>query len=257
MKNQTTFPKFLPAVVVLLMVFLSACQANQAAAAENTVDLLWEADTQTPIFYHGRALSVKDSLVKLTAVANLFHPQTGAPLPREKLDYQWEKDGKAVRSVSGVGKNTISFYAGPGKNNFLRVTVTDPGTGRDDQSVATATTKIDVTAPKIVWYEKTPAGKINYRRALGDQLSLARGEFDLWAEAYYFPAKSQAGGQLTWSWFYNNQAVSSNPDQPNLMKLIVPSAPLIEQKNIINLIVAEQENRATQAEKNLEIIYGN
>jgi len=96
MRGVTTI-SFLVGVAFLLMFFMS----HSVSAQVVTADLLWSADTYTPVFYGGRALATPESLIYVT----LF------PLPSASLTYEWRVDDRLQSRYSGIGARSMWFTA--------------------------------------------------------------------------------------------------------------------------------------------------
>ena len=131
--------------------------------APSQVDLLWQAiDAYVPPFYRGKALPLKQSQVRITAI-----PETLLIEPNDapNLVYYWDRNYQRQGDQSGFGRQSITLTADPLVNSE-KITVTS--NDRRENSAATNTIDIPVSSfsPKILFYEIDQNDRILTNRAL-------------------------------------------------------------------------------------------
>lgn len=131
--------------------------------APSEIDLLWEVvDGYTPPFYKGKALPLKQSTIKVTAIPET---QLIAPTDAPNLIYYWDKNYQRDVRASGFGKQSFTFIADPlNVNEKVSVTAND----RRENSFARNTIDIptDTYKPKILFYKIDENDRVLTNRAL-------------------------------------------------------------------------------------------
>ncbi len=195
--------KLLFFTMILLLPNLTQAQTG------DSVGLLWEAETYTPVFYAGRALPTSEAMVRVVAMPRFSN--RASFLAPESLIYTWQKDYQNLPSVSGLGKNTITYRADKrwGKNT-IRVEVTNA----DKSRRAATTLDLPVTEPLVLFYEADPLLGTRSERALVSPFRLPLRALSLVAEPYYFSQADYAADQLTYNWTNNQTRVTPDPSLP-------------------------------------------
>lgn len=219
--------------------FLLSIAGTAAAQSTNQVDLLWEASTHTPPFYRGHSAVSPESEVKVVADAYLYDSR-GAKISDAKLDFQWEKDGRAISSFSGLGGRLLVFTADvAGLAHEIRVTVS----AASGESI-TREIIIPVNDPEILLYEDKPLTGIAYHQAIADQFALNQPEITLVAEPYFFSREQIKTKRLQFAWSLNDKPVVFDQARPNRLTLLAPANNAGENRlglNISNLDQVLQE----------------
>lgn len=168
-----------------------------------TVDLLWQADSYVPPFYKGKALYSHQSSVKVVAQPNIF-TKDGVLIPTSKLVYRWKLNKEFVASVSGVGKNIVTFSdAIPVNEKEISVEVSTA-----DTSVKTVgQIFLHSVGTSPILYQDTPLTGISYERALPQSLTLSDSEMKLVIEPYFFSVKNRDSNSLYYAWSLNGKTV--------------------------------------------------
>ncbi len=87
-------------------------QSPTITIAGALVDIIWEGTGYTHPFYRGRALSGPDGMVNAEAHV-LFIDSRGLPVPTDRIAFTWKLNDRVLKSLSGIGKNTIRIPAPP------------------------------------------------------------------------------------------------------------------------------------------------
>jgi hypothetical protein len=157
-----------------------------------SVDVLWEGQTYTPPFYHGRPYPNNNSIITLEAVPHLFSTQ--GRFNKNELVYLWEVDGKAVPGKSGYGKSTIKVTPSRFKNaTTVRLTVES----RDGVHAARTSVIVPSVRPIFAFYEKKPLLGVSYERAVEGTYRLQKEEATF--EVVPFFVNNPASLQYTWA----------------------------------------------------------
>lgn len=174
----------------------------------NTVDLLWEAvDSYTPPFYRGKALPSYDSIVKVTAISDIFDA-SGSKVNSNELVYSWSLNGRNrdLSEYSGYGSTTAYAFASfLNKGHLVSVAITNISRGID----ARKTTLFSLHDPEIIFYKKEPLGGINYEVAVTSRTSIDQnGAVRLVAEPYSFDMRN-GFSDLSLNWRINNNPLQN------------------------------------------------
>jgi len=171
------------------------------------VDLLWQAMTNTPAFYKGKAIPTSGSEIKLTAITNGLGKS-------QNLIYEWRRNFQNVPSASGVGKNSYTFRLSDiYGQEVVRVRVSGP----DKAFSIEKTIVIKPKQPEVLLYEMHPFEGPLYRQALGKEIDMGdKSEIAIMAEPFFFPKPDIPS--LTYNWTLNRNPLESL-DQPNIIGL--------------------------------------
>lgn len=134
------------------------------------VDLLWEvADAYVPPFYKGKALPVKQSTIKVTAIPET---QLIAPTDAPNLIYYWDNNYQRNAAASGFGRQSYTITADAlNLNEKISVTAND----RRENSYAKNTIDIPTNQHEveILFYEINNSGRVLTQKALNNQPTIA------------------------------------------------------------------------------------
>ena len=174
------------------------------------VDLIYEALTYTPPFYHGKALNPNQGTVIVVALPELVRT-TGEKVPTKNIVYTWRKDGKVVQAASGLGKNSFTFSGSvPIRDAEISVTAA----ALEGELSATKQVRITNVTPKIIFYENSPLYGLMFNRAITNTVKLVETELSVVALPYFFTVSSAASKNLNYVWSLNGQEVA-NQDPKN------------------------------------------
>ncbi len=174
------------------------------------VDLLWKAETYTPISYKGKAMSVPEATVTVTAVP---HFGKYASQNSSNLIYNWELDYKKKQDFSGPGKNSFTFRTdGPFNESTIGVEVTDYA----KTAIAKNSINIKNHEPKLLFYKDHHLEGPSYDKTIGKMFDLADSEILIRAEPYFFSIPKDESS-LSFEWEVNGEKIA--PESPNVIDL--------------------------------------
>lgn len=171
----------------------------------SVVNMLWEADTTTPLMYTGKPLYSAGSRLAVFAYPTILIG--GSLVPSNKLSFQWSHNDTKDTSQSGTGKY---FYTFDGDQllteEHVTVDVYYSGikVGRGDIT-------IPAVSPQIISYVRDPLRGELLDTALPSAVSVSKKEFTIQAEPYYFSKQAQQRGELQFSWDLNGND-ATGPD---------------------------------------------
>jgi len=173
------------------------------------VDLIWEAQTYTPIQYRGKALHSSQSNIEITAIPHLSKGNT--KLSPSQLIYNWEHNDQPLLDQSGFGKQSIkiegSLVFG---EDIVHVSVSD----QDSTITATGVVVITPNDPEILFYEDSSAIGLMYNRPLVGNFLSNFDQVALRAEPFYFSKKDLFTNNTSYQWSANGQKVLPDQDNP-------------------------------------------
>jgi len=162
------------------------------------IDLLWEAQTLTPVWYQGKALATPGSKIRISAFPRFFNASP------ENLVYQWKKNYQPLVSSSGLGKRTLEFTLAmddPYARDKIEVEVSNlTKTVSAQKSI-----QIEARDFKLLFYENNPLEGIRFQTALSN-LFLKQENIELKAESYFFAAEDK--NELSFEWTINRGKVA-------------------------------------------------
>lgn len=214
---------------------------EQIVIQPTEVTLLWEAQTETPIFYKGKTLHTPGSEIKLVAIPNLF--QNGRKISSRNLVYTWEINNKVLGSLSGVGKSSITIN-NPTSLRDMKAEVfveTQDGLvhGRD-------TIIISVEKPEVYLYKEDLLLGRNYDNILQNTFSLMDKEIIVFAESFFFSPNT-----LSYSWKIDNKLLSTTGN-----KITIQSPEEGEALSSIDVSVKNSQKFLQSAESIFSISFG-
>ncbi len=173
--------------------------------APSVVEMLWEADTSTPLFYLGKSLFTAGSRLKVLAYPAIASGRS--LVPSGKLSFNWSLNGQPATAQSGLGKD-VFYIDGDMLHNSeevkLDIFLSGVKVGRGEIAIPT----VD---PKILIYNKDPLRGEILDQALPGTFGLGSNEITLQAEPYYFANTSKRAGQLSYAWMLNSRE-TTGPD---------------------------------------------
>lgn len=137
------------------------------------VDLLWEAaDSYTPPFYKGKAMFVKNGLVRVTAIQLRSAPKN--------LSYEWSRNDSVIQGASGYNKNSFVFRNETLKPQENISVVAENGLFSGKNSIT-----LNPREPQIVLYQNKE-GFIDYNNGHLSSISTQAPGITLRFEPYFF-----------------------------------------------------------------------
>lgn len=162
------------------------------------VDLLWEAQTLTPVWYQGKALPTPGSKIRISAFPRLFNTSP------ENLIYQWKKNYEPVVSSSGLGKRFIEFTL-PMDDPYARDKIEVEVSNLTKTISAKKSIQIEARDFKLLFYENNPLEGIRFQEALNN-LTLKQDNIEIKAEPYFFAAEDK--NELSYEWTINQENIA-------------------------------------------------
>lgn len=166
--------------------------------------ILWQANTYTPPFYRGKALLTPQASVRVVAIPDSSSGSNA--LSGGNFAYVWQKDGSTVTNASGYGKNLFSFL---GPKPYDKISVSVLASSVDDAVKSEKRINVPVTQPFILFYESTPLLGVWYNRPMSSSFTLAKKEFTLSAEPYFFSNEDSDAPILKYDWTLNGGQIQN------------------------------------------------
>ncbi len=177
------------------------------------LNLVWEAQTNVPPFYKGKALSTNNSPLRVVALPRF---ESGSiKLSPNELFYEWFHNGNQLTEQSGKGKNYVDVINVSGfGESVVSVTVLSPG----KSLVTQKSISIPVTQPEIYFYEFDPLNGTNYRNALGENITVTQSQINIKGEPYF--ANKERLSESRYTWTANNQPLATDSETPDVVTLV-------------------------------------
>ncbi len=207
--NSRTFSFIAGGVGSVTHIHLIITSASQGTITHDfsfypsVVNMLWEADTTTPLLYKGRALYSAGSSLKVVAFPIVM--SGGSLIPTSKLSFQWTHGDTPAPNQSGLGRNTFSFVGDElggkgGEDAQVEVYFGGNKVGRGEITIPAST-------PQVVLYPQDPLRGELLDSATSGVGSLNTKEITLKAEPYFFARNNN----LNFAWTLNGQE-TAGPD---------------------------------------------
>lgn len=170
------------------------------------VDILWEADTYTPPFYKGKAISTVGSEVRLIAQPEII--DGGRRLPNTELFFEWSTGQGTNGDASGFGLNTYTLYTGEVyKEKRVSVTVSNFDKSIIAHKIFTSLPEY----PQVVIYRESPLSGISFNNAVLKDFSLdiSEKEVRLRAIPFFFANSYVENDRLEYEWNLGRNSAST------------------------------------------------
>lgn len=178
--------------------------------------LLWQAtDSYVPPFYKGKALPAPDSFIKVVAMPEI---KIGSlQIDPKKLTYVWQRDFSNIPTGSGYGKNYFIF-----KNDYLKSSdnIKVIAYTTDQKYSSEKSIYIQPFEPFINFYTKNIDLGILWENSLSNNYFINESDIIV-AEPYFISPKDIRKPELEFSWRINNNSVSINEDERNILPISV------------------------------------
>ena len=170
----------------------------------SSLDLLWETvGAYTPPFYKGKALPIKQSNIKITAIPNIKKPDGTSPLATD-FSYEWTKDVKGYPGQSGYGKNNFSFGGGLiDTSNIVSVKVNSV------YGSAESSLTVKYLNPEILFYENPLTDGPLYQRSINNGFQIKGSRVGIVAEPYFLTKSFVDDSSIKTSWIADGQPIES------------------------------------------------
>lgn len=184
-------------------------QNGQALEAKRTItplylDLIIEPQTYTPLFYQGRALPTKGSIVFINALLQ----NSQGPIDSSQYSYNWSLNGKPVNGGAKMGANWSQVTVPHGRSSTVTITIQDKG----GSIVARKLVAIPSVPFELYFYElNTLLGQST--RAITRDLVLTGQSTTIKSIPYYLDIRAIDDNLMT-KWDINNQPIDVENDDP-------------------------------------------
>lgn len=180
-------------IVLVLFFMLTPYSLLPTPAIAQSVDLLWQGDTYTPPFYHGRSLWSNQSRISFVAIPH----DLGNPA---NLNYKWTKNGTILGNINGIGKNTLSFVDPIiSKPQIIKVEVL----ASDKTVLATRSVLATPIPPVLTIYENNPLYGFLFNREVNKTFQLEEKEVTFTAFPFFFNVSNRLDGTIGYEWDTN------------------------------------------------------
>jgi hypothetical protein len=173
---------------LLFFVFVPLLNLNA-----QSVDIVWQGETYIPPFYEGLSIWSYQSQITLMAI-----PYGSGFENPANLIYRWKKNGTVLGSLSGLGKNFLSFADTVlSKPQFVEVDIrsaNDP-----DTILAKSSATIVPRKPSVLVYENNPLYGYLFNKEVG-QIYPIKEEVTFSAFPFYFSGVTRSAVPLQYSW---------------------------------------------------------
>ncbi len=211
--HKITAPNF--GEEINLIIKINNAEQARKIIRPNSADILWEADTYVPEFYKGKALPVDSSEIK--AIAKLNNEQYK---DKDKLYFNWYRDGYYLTKKSGRGKDTIILQS-PGLYDDYNLSVKI--LNEDGIVVGQGDTRIANVEPELLLYFYSPLIGAMYSKAFPEENTITAGnESIIYAVPYYFSIENPL--DLEYKWDIRNAKIFRNQN-PALITVIPENTP--------------------------------
>ncbi len=214
------------------------------------INLVWEADTSTPMLYKGKALYSAGSDYKVVALPSVY--SGGVKVSPGALSYQWSRAGNLIPEQSGLGQFVLSLTGDqlqPSEDVSVDVYYGSSLAGRGSISIR-------ATTPQIVLYPRDALRGELYDTALPSAISLVAKEITVQAEPFYFSNKARRSGLVQYVWTLNGEETTG----PDSSRGILTLRQTGQGTGGATLGVSMQNNNADQfvqaASASLQLVFG-
>jgi hypothetical protein len=209
------------------------------------VDLIWEANTYTPVWYKGKALFTPTAGLTFTAIPSIITSDGTQANPRDVV-YTWRQDGRVLGSQSGYGRNV--FRISPSMiDESIRISVTAEVEDMKAQSAASVT----LSGERVLVYKDDPLLGVLSNNAVSGAFELLEDEVSFRAFPLHFTTNSSSDLSLEYSWQLGNTVI---PDANNVVTFKQTGEEGVAR---ISLVVENKTNFLQKAVSAFDIIFGN
>ncbi|MBY0538735.1 hypothetical protein K2P47_05065 [Patescibacteria group bacterium] len=198
------------------------------------LDLIIEPQTYTPLFYKGRALPTKGSVVNINA---LLQNKNG-PVNSTDYSYSWTLNNKSVYGGARIGGNWGQIIVPHGQSSTITISVQDKsGTTVARKLVAIPTVELDVQL-----YEIRSLLGLGQKAISGDFI-ITGNSASIKAVPYYLDTRAVSNNLFT-EWSINNQPIVNegyDPFEINLERGTAGSAQIgFKVRNLSELLQSDE-----------------
>lgn len=186
----------------------------EAFIRPTSLELLWEADSYVPPFYHGRALPSAGTNLRFEAMPRFI--RDGSTLSTRDLIFTWKRNGYVIQSASGRGKSTAVLESPSlfGKETIAVEAKTSDGVLANEESI-----RIESQSPRIVLYQMHPVFGTTYHSAFSDQTLIRETEATFSAIPYFAETDSPNDPTLRYGWKINGVEIENDEKSPSIITI--------------------------------------
>ncbi|OGC88735.1 hypothetical protein A2419_03160 [Candidatus Adlerbacteria bacterium RIFOXYC1_FULL_48_26] len=216
----------------------------------SVINLVWEADTYTPLLYKGKALYSAGSSLRVVAFPTVLIGKT--LIASNKLSFQWSRNDTPDPSSSGLGKNVFSFYGD--QLNTEENVVVDVYSG--GVKVGQGRITIPASKPTVIMYSVDPLRGTLLGTAFQTGFALPQTETTLKAEPYFFSNISFTRGQIKYNWSLGGEE-TTGPDAAKGLLTLRQTGTGSGSANIsVDVQNNENDKLIQAASANLNLLFG-
>lgn len=194
------------------------------------IDTIWEAQTEVPPFYRGKAVPSNDSLVRTLAI-----PYFGSAFAQGDVSFKW-KNGNTANITSGTSQNAGQFLSGWVKTNTdINVTASLHG-----QEISQKTS-VPSLAPQALVYEVSPTQGILTQKAFRDSIKRDLPELTMYAIPFGTSRPDIDNNKIFYTW--NVSGVDVQKDADATGRIITLSRNESQAKEATSISIATQHSR--------------
>lgn len=192
-------------LLIFCLIFISLFVPTVYAQTGNYVDILWEAQTYTPPWYHGKALYIPRSSVTFMAVPNITGSD-GTQYTSDELVFQWTRGGYDLIAQRGRGVDVVAIPLSPLRPEDVGVRI-ETLTG---EVLAETEVTLRPTQEELVVYVQDPLLGVQYHTAITGSHTIANNEATFLATPFYFNTSRMLDGTVSYTWELNNTQLTTS-----------------------------------------------
>ncbi len=200
------------------------------------LDLIIEPQTYTPLFYNGRALPTKGSVVNINA---LLQNKRG-PVNSADYSYSWTLNNKSVYGGARPGGNWAQITVPHGQNSVITIAVQD----KNNNTVARKLVAIPTSELDVQFYEINSLLGLG-QKAITSEFFMTGNSASIKAIPYYLDTRAINDNLFT-KWSINNRTVTtinSDPFEINLERGLTGSAVVsFKMRNLSELLQSDESS---------------
>ena len=220
--------------------------SDQILITPSSVSLVWEAtDTYVPPLYKGKALPSEGALVRVVALPSFY--SGSSPYNPKMINYQWSVNGERVKSLSGVGRQSIDTKLNYLENeNIISVVATTfDGSQSASEEVTIVPTPI---SPRFYTFD--PLYGVDYTKAFTDRVEITKATSFVF-EPYYISNKDLSSPNIETQWSLNGLPI----EVPESGVLTITPKPDTSGVGALSVTIEQTKKYLQKAEGVLQIVF--
>lgn len=189
-------------------------RSGEASLRTFSVDILWSAESHTPLWYRGASLPTEHSPLRLEAL-------TLQEYPKNALFFEWRVNGTVQKRLSGSGKSFARVTPPLGGIRDVSVIVrSDKGEILGEEEV-----RIPLLKVRPLLYQENNLFGVKYTKALGQQTFVSDTDSIFQLIPFY---SFQAPEKLTYEWSINGERALVSPEEPHRIRITSDTETAVE-----------------------------